>query len=108
MFDIEDSSMNGWFFKSLKEGKGIGTCVNGCGETIEIKDNNQANNLKPCDCINNLKKTSQEWQNILSDVKVIDPDGWDRTNYEYSWKEELITEDEYLRRCGRSTCTDMQ
>lgn len=36
--------------------------------------------------------------------KVLDPDGWDRKNYDYSWNEELITLEEYKNRCNRSTC----
>lgn len=31
--------------------------------------------------------------------KVLDPDGWDRKNYDYSWNEELITLEEYKNRC---------
>ena len=34
-----------------------------------------------------IKKTSEEWS-IFPYPKVIDPDGWDRKNYDYSWKEE--------------------
>lgn len=31
-----------------------------------------------------IKKTSEEWQSIFPYPKVIDPDGWDRKNYDYS------------------------
>lgn len=47
-------------------------------------------------------KTSEEWQeNCL--VKVIDPDGWDRMNYQYSWYEEKITKREFEKRLMVST-----
>ncbi len=51
-----------------------------------------------------IKKTSEEWQSIFPDPKVLDPDGWDRKNYDYSWKEEKITLEEYETRRSHSTC----
>lgn len=50
-----------------------------------------------------IKKTSEEWQSIFPDPKVLDPDGWDRKNYDYSWKEEKITLEEYETRRDQST-----
>lgn len=50
------------------------------------------------------KKTSAEWQKQFPNVTVIDPDGWDRKNYEYSWFEEKITKEEYDERLLQSTC----
>lgn len=35
---------------------------------------------------------------------VLDPDGWDRKNFDYSWNEELITLGEYKERLSKSTC----
>lgn len=49
-------------------------------------------------------KTSAEWQKLKPKVLVLDPDGWDRKNYQFSWYEELITEEEYQRRLMMSTC----
>ena len=49
-------------------------------------------------------KTSAEWQALKPKVQVLDPDGWDRLNYEYSWNDELITEKEYMHRRSFSTC----
>lgn len=51
------------------------------------------------------KKTSAEWINdpIYKDVAVLDPDGWDRTNFKYSWNIELITESEFITRLFKST-----
>lgn len=51
-----------------------------------------------------IKKTSAQWQSLYPYPKVLDPDGWDRKNYDYSWNEELITLEEYKNRCNRSTC----
>ena len=51
-----------------------------------------------------IKKTSEEWQSIFPYPKVLDPDGWDRKNYDYSWKEEKITLEEYENRLSNSTC----
>ena len=48
-------------------------------------------------------KTSEEWQKQFTNTKVIDPDGWDRKNYHYSWFEEKITLIEYTSRLHRST-----
>ena len=47
-------------------------------------------------------KTSLEWQSLCT-VLVMDPDGWDRANFEYSWYEEKITRSEWERRMASST-----
>ena len=47
--------------------------------------------------------TSQQWQEKHPEPRVIDPNGWDRTNYQFSWFEELITEEEYFNRSHKST-----
>ncbi len=49
-------------------------------------------------------KTSKEWQELFKEVVVLDPDGWDRKNYKYSWEEELIPLSEYYNRVRQSTC----
>jgi hypothetical protein len=54
------------------------------------------------------KHTSQTWQKLLPLITVIDPDGWDRSNYDYSWKEEMITRREYDERVLYSTCMQMR
>ena len=46
-------------------------------------------------------KPSSEWS-VLKGVLVMDPDGWDRQNFEASWAEE-ITEYEFENRMMRST-----
>ena len=35
-----------------------------------------------------MNKTSKEWQELYPEIKVLDPDGWDRENFKYSWFEE--------------------
>jgi len=49
------------------------------------------------------RRTSAEWQRLKPNVIVLDPDGWDRTDYQYSWYEELVTEREYQLRLVTST-----
>lgn len=49
-----------------------------------------------------MKKVSSEWIKEY-DCKILDPDGWDRTNYEYSFNEEKITRKEFERRLALST-----
>ena len=50
-------------------------------------------------------KTSEEWEKLdESGVVVLDPDGWDRSNYQFSYYEEKITHEEYERRKMFSTC----
>lgn len=49
----------------------------------------------------NLTATSEQWYNQLHPDKkliVMDPDGWDRQNYQYSWFEEKITREEFDNR----------
>lgn len=48
-------------------------------------------------------KTSEQWYWDYP-IQIIDPDGWDRKNFEYSWYEELITFAEFDRRAMNSTC----
>lgn len=47
------------------------------------------------------KLNSSQWSKHFN-VMVIDPDGWDRENFEASWAEE-ITEDEFQHRLHRSS-----
>jgi hypothetical protein len=51
-----------------------------------------------------ILKTSEQWQKKFKDkILVLDPDGWDRQNFEHSWKEEKISEAEFKKRCETST-----
>lgn len=50
-----------------------------------------------------VKKVSAEWIKEVG-YKVIDPDGWDRTNFDYSWNKEKITYGEFVTRLNASTC----
>jgi hypothetical protein len=57
--------------------------------------------------VNNMEtilKTSIEWIAEYPDITIIDPDGWDRSNYDYSFNEEKITKEEFERRVFMSTC----
>ena len=50
----------------------------------------------------NIKKTSYEWAK-LSEYFILDPDGWDRTNFKFSFHHEKITQEEFNVRLNRST-----
>lgn len=52
--------------------------------------------------LNEHLKTSEEWQKLCT-IIILDPDGWDRTNYQYSWYEELIIKKEFEKRLCTST-----
>jgi hypothetical protein len=49
-----------------------------------------------------MKKVSSEWIKEYN-VKILDPDGWDRTNYDYSFNKEEITRKGFERRLMFST-----
>lgn len=52
------------------------------------------------------KKSSADWFMELHHEKgvvILDPDGWDRSNFYFSFNEEPITKKEYLTRLGYST-----
>ena len=53
-----------------------------------------------------LLKTSEQWYNDTypnGELVILDPDGWDRTNYEYSWSVQLISFETFGQRVARST-----
>jgi hypothetical protein len=57
-----------------------------------------------------MKKTSKEWCKYFGinpiggdgEPEILDPDGWDRTDFERSWNEK-ITEQEFKKRLEFST-----
>lgn len=58
------------------------------------------------------KKTSDEWLKMLNEneenkgepkTKILDPDGWDRSNFDHSFYEEEVTEEEFTKRLNFST-----
>lgn len=53
----------------------------------------------------NEVKTSKEWKELLCPkVIIMDPDGWDRSDYDYSFNQEKISKEEFNRRLCTSTC----
>lgn len=52
-----------------------------------------------------MLKSSADWlqEPAYKGIVVMDPDGWDRSNYAVSWAEE-ITEKEFNKRLVGSTC----
>jgi hypothetical protein len=53
-----------------------------------------------------MMMTSDQWakQPAYAAYTILDPDGWDRRNYQFSFFQELITEDEFGKRLMNSTC----
>ena len=51
-----------------------------------------------------IKKTSAEWLVEQPELLIIDPDGWDRRNYDWSFNVETITKAQFEERMLRSTC----
>lgn len=54
-----------------------------------------------------MKKTSKDWYaEIPTELGFVlyDPDGWDRSNWEFSFNQELITKEEFVKRIIESTC----
>lgn len=51
-------------------------------------------------------KTSLEWldEDEFNQIIIMDPDGWDRSNYKYSFEEEKISKNEFNKRLMYSTC----
>ena len=49
-----------------------------------------------------MEKVSSEWVKEYN-CQILDPDGWDRTNYDYSFNEEKITRKEFEKRLIFST-----
>ncbi len=49
-----------------------------------------------------LVMTSAQW-NVMCPITILDHDGWDRNNFDYSWYEEQITLEEFNNRVMRST-----
>lgn len=48
-----------------------------------------------------MLKTSAEWLSPI--VTIVDPDGWDRTNFNFSFYEEEISKEEFEKRLALST-----
>ena len=54
--------------------------------------------------MNTILKASEQWDKEYPDIQILDPDGWDRKNYQYSWHQEKISKEEFERRMFKSTC----
>lgn len=51
-------------------------------------------------------KTSKEWYELVPkkfNLKILDPDGWNRSNFDISFNKELITKDQFIKRLMSST-----
>lgn len=57
-------------------------------------------------------QTSKEWYDEIYPpneegkraLTIYDPDGWDRSNWSFSFEQEQITQEEFHMRVFRSTC----
>ena len=47
--------------------------------------------------------TSYYWQQKYPEIEILNPDGWDRNKYQFSWFEEEISLEEYVQRLMKST-----
>ena len=51
-------------------------------------------------------KPAPEWVSVLNDgVLIMDPDGWDRSNWEVSWNEPITVKEFFNRRDQSTTQT---
>jgi hypothetical protein len=53
-----------------------------------------------------FKRTSEKWNKKYEkkyNVRIVDPDGWDRKDIDYSWSIEKITWKEFIQRAIRSS-----
>lgn len=50
----------------------------------------------------NEERTSESWNNVFPYI-ILNPDGWDRANWQFSWYEEKISFQEFNRRAIQST-----
>lgn len=97
---LEQSDDDPYFCKVIATGKDeytfAGTYYNGSCSMYECIE-------EEMDRMSGNKKTSKEWQELYPDPKVVDPDGWNRKCFKYSWEEELITLEEYKQRVNNSS-----
>jgi len=52
-----------------------------------------------------VKKTSKEWFEEIPrkyELKILDPTGWNKENYEYSFNKKLITKNDFTIKLGKS------
>lgn len=57
-------------------------------------------------------KTSKEWLELVPKkykLQILDPDGWDRKNFNYSFNEQKVTKQIFMDRLSFSTiqCVDV-
>jgi len=51
-----------------------------------------------------IKRTPAEWEQVTG-IRILDPDGWDRKNFEVDWAIPL-TEKEFIAKAFTSTIID--
>ena len=53
-----------------------------------------------------IKKVSSEWIKSYG-LEIVDPAGWDKNDFNYSFNKEKITQSEFLNRLNNSLCRRM-
>ena len=86
-----------WYCDSVRRYPKMCKCYNQCLLCAKETKDNKAFSLQ------DTKRSSKDWQELYPDVVVLDPDGWNRKDYDNSWNEE-ITLAEYNKRLAFSTC----
>ncbi len=76
-------------------------------EYMEKGDNDLFSQLPDGFHDSRILRTSEEWSKEDPSVIILDPDGWDRQNFQFSWYEEKITLAEFLRRRMISTIKEI-
>lgn len=78
--------------------------VNGTAWVPILYDNEDDPDFLKADAVEEVElRTSEKWLPTLTNTKILDPDGWDRSNYQFSFYEERITMTEFMRRVCMST-----
>lgn len=97
MFYCEECRVTNEWPESISKSYGKCEC---CNANKVVCYDVPSKNLPP------IKQTSAQWYHQRDNQRVIllDPDGWDRKNFDHSWTEERVTKEEYERRLGLSTC----
>jgi len=90
----------------------VSEITNGLRDKFDIKEEHgsireglEEDNFIESTVESGITMTSEQWleQPQFKGLVIQDPDGWDRNNFEYSFKEELITMAEFQERISRST-----
>lgn len=81
----------------------LGKCIHGMEGAQIIGDSSISPDCDVCNPISEIVMSSGEWMTFLHpNMIVLDPDGWDRSDLQNSWNED-ITKAEFEARFDKST-----